>query len=487
MVFSEQQNRAFEIFQKQKRLYLAWEVGSGKTYFIANTIMRLKKRAHIIVPRGVFASFGEEFQKAGCKVNKHVFFIDSRIKKMRFERGLYNHALAVVMSYECFRSSAYDFRLGLKPPELIAFDEGHKIKDPKSEQGKKARRLVDKFKDVIEYRILASGTPTGNTYADLWNQMYALDNGKRLGDNFYKFLATYFKDDNMHRAGTQGYYPKRSLKAEMKDILTKAVADVMSYSRDSEKIKLPSYERKVYKFQMADMQKQVYDKMVEEGTAILQSVDNESISVRWTHTLAILSKLRQISSGFLQYDVPITDKGETKYERKLVTFPTFKDSYFLELMKFLKIGSRPEKVIVWCEFRQDYIRVAKLLERLGLKFTQLIGNLSAREFVKRVESFQSKPEIKVAIVNPKSGGAGLNLQVAKYSIWYSFGYSYIDSVQAKGRNFRRGSSDLHEKVTHFQLITKGTVEESAVASVRGKAAIAKAFKSYILNYDARQG
>lgn len=463
MQLSTQQKTALNKLKKSKRLYLAWDVGSGKSFFCAYAILHLhSKHAHIVCPKSVIYTFMEEFKKIG--MSEDIFALDSKKNRDLFYAGKVKNRI-ILMSYDAFRNDRYNFSL-IQKPEILIFDEAHGLKNPKSTQGKKARTVV---KSGIEYVVLCSGTPVGNSMLDLWNQIFILDNGARLGDNYYKFLNTFFYDKNSHRSGSQGHYPKWVLRPGKEEEIMSIVSDLVSISDASSKVKLPNLTSYRIMFNLTKEQKAVYDSIRKEGAAYLKNSKGIPIHLQLEHTLTIHMKLRQVCSGFVYGDSGLV--GRVK---------TYKDAALIKIVKELNVAHTPTKILVWTVFKDTYSRIAEVLESMGIESVPLIGGLTTKKFNQNCEAFKYNSNIKAAILHPKSGGAGLNLQEARASIWYSEDFSFIDAEQAKGRNYRRGSLDLHSSIIRYSLVTKSTVEELIGHSLVSKRALAESFRDQLL-------
>jgi len=74
-----------------------------------------------------------------------------------------------------------------------------------------------------------------------------------------------------------------------------------------------------------------------------------------------------------------------------------------------------------------------------------------------LHDFQTNPYTKVLVANSKSGGAGLNLQVANYAIFYESPVSPIVRQQAERRCHRDGQQ--HSTVFLYDLYVAHSIEE----------------------------
>src|SRR6202030_2563380 len=88
--------------------------------------------------------------------------------------------------YEVVKTEERRLQLFLKTRRVaVILDEAHKIKNPVSEIAKALHRLSRGF----VRRIIMTGTPVANRPFDLWSQIYFLDGGRSLGDDFECFRA----------------------------------------------------------------------------------------------------------------------------------------------------------------------------------------------------------------------------------------------------------------------------------------------------------
>jgi SNF2 family DNA or RNA helicase len=71
------------------------------------------------------------------------------------------------------------------------------------------------------------------------------------------------------------------------------------------------------------------------------------------------------------------------------------------------------------------------------------------------------------IANQASGGIGINLVEASYSVFYSKNFSLEQDIQAEGRNYR-GGSEQHAKITRIDLVSPGTIDELVLKALREK-------------------
>jgi SNF2 family DNA or RNA helicase len=175
-LFKHQEDAITLYKQKEGKLYLNWETGTGKTLgalAIANAYNL--KNLLIIAPRSSHLSWATE--------KEH--FKDLNL---------------TIITYEAFRDkyksfSNYDF---------LIFDEAHRLKNPSAKITKKAVEYA--VRDKLPPRILLSGTPA-DRYYELYSQLKVLNPEDKTFTsqfpsytkfiNFYYYLNDYYKPERL--------------------------------------------------------------------------------------------------------------------------------------------------------------------------------------------------------------------------------------------------------------------------------------------------
>ena len=107
----------------------------------------------------------------------------------------------------------------------------------------------------------------------------------------------------------------------------------------------------------------------------------------------------------------------------------------------------------------------------GIKICSTQGGISAKLADANVLAFQSDPNIKVFIGHPESGGEGINLIQAPYTIVFSRTHSLKHSIQLEARN-HRGGSEIHEKIVRYDIVAENTIDEMVADLVLSKGEMA---------------
>lgn len=445
---------------------LFFEPGAGKTMTAIN-ILREKcnvekrlLRTLILCPPIVIPNWRDEWLK-NSKIDKKDIILLMGTGKQRLdliERFCFENqedlegttcrvpkGKIVITNYETLNLKGILPALLRWKPEVLIADESHKLKNMKSTRTKQTMQLAE----CARYRYILSGSPVLNSPLDLFSQFLVLDRGETFGKNFFAFRGRYFYDKN---AGMpkQRYFPNwQILPGATEEINQKLHAKAMSVKK-KDCLDLPPYVVKTIKVPMTPLQGELYKSMKKDFIAVFE--DRAVVA-----TLAITKGLRlmQIASGYVK-DVD----G--------VEYPIAENTPKQEALKALLEDLTPDhKVLVWAVWKANYEAIRGVCERLGVPYVEVHGDISEKKKHQAVERFNSDPNIRVFIGHPGSGGIGINLVSASYSIFYSRNFSLEHSLQAEARNYR-GGSDIHEKVTRIDLVTEGTIDEIIAEKLVGK-------------------
>lgn len=345
-------------------------------------------------------------------------------------------------------------------PELLIFDESHRLKNFKAKRSKLAEELANPIRTKRPYSYILSGTPILNSPLDIFQQFLILDGGQTFGRNYFAFRARYFRDRN---AGMpkERYFPKWEVMTFEKDNfdalgeISKLMASCSMRVEKKDCMDLPPEIHQIVKVGMTDEQAKLYKEMKNDFITFMGDK-------ACTATIAITKALRlmQISSGFLS--VKGTDTAEL-----CEAIPIKKTPKQEALQTMLEDLCEHSKVLVWCTWKENYKDVKEVCDKLGLKYVEVHGGISPNKKQENIVQFKTDPEVKVFIGHPGSGGIGINLVVAPFSIFYSRTFSLEHFLQAKARN-HRGGSEIHEKITHYSLVCEGTIDELVVRKLQEK-------------------
>lgn len=342
-------------------------------------------------------------------------------------------------------------------PDIVVFDESHYLKSPTSKTSRIAEQLVNnrmklegpKYAQKLVGKrplvYLLSGSPILNSAMDIFQQYKILDAGETFGTNYFAFQRRYFYDKNAGMPSQKhfpNWQPQEGALEKIAELMRPSSMRVLK----KDCLDLPPLVRQVISVPMAPEQRRMYDQMLQEYVTFFEKNGKEHVT---SAVLAITKGLRlmQLASGYIKtvddQELDITDGFNPKQ---------------LALEELLTDLLPANKVIIWAKWKRNYQQIRDVLEKLKIKYVEVHGDIERKTAMEGVERFNTDPECRVFLGNPVSGGIGINLVPASYSVFYSRDFSLGADIQAESRNYR-GGSEIHEKVTRIDLVSQDSIEE----------------------------
>lgn len=329
-------------------------------------------------------------------------------------------------------------------PEVLVLDESHKCKDRNTQRTK----ALVKLNQFTTHRYLLSGSPILNSPLDLFSQFLLLDRGETFGKNFFAFRGRYFRDMN---AGMPAHmrFPNWKIIPGALDEIGKLIAKKSMRVEKKDCMDLPPLVRTEIKVPMERTQARMYEEMKRDFITYMK---DEAVTAQTALVKAL--RLQQIASGYA-----MAATGST-----LSLGLTPKQDALKELLEALTPN---HKVLVWAVWKENYEQIRRVCESLEIPYAEVHGDIPGTQKFNNVDRFNSDPECRVFIGHPGSGGIGINLVSASYSIFYSRNFSLEQSLQAEARN-HRGGSQIHDKITRIDIVCENTIDELVCKSLANK-------------------
>jgi superfamily II DNA or RNA helicase len=433
------------------------EMGTGKSKVLIDTAAYLHSKGEIdvlliLAPNGVHRQWIEEqipnhlpdwvqFKSAAYSSGS------SQKKKVAMEQTLeYKDGLRIVaVNIESLsHKSGVEFvkTVLLSGRVLLAIDESARIKNVSSIRTKNCLKLAS----LSAYRRILSGAPVTKGVEDLYAQLKFLDPDILGYSSFYTFRNRFCEMGGYQFKKIVGYRNLQELQSRL---------DGWTY-RITKKdcLDLPD---KLYCNRFVELhpkQKEIYKKLKEDF--FVQMPDGNVIDAPLAITLMI--RLQQVLSGYL----PSEDGKST-----IDIIPPSENPRLLDCLSLIEESQG--KVIVWARFQKDIQNICYTLIKAGIGFKQYHGQIKSDARLEAVNEFRNNPDIKVFVANPQAGGTGLNLAVASTVIYYSNDFNADSRWQSEDRTHRIG---MKEKVTYYDLLTKGTIDAKISSALRNKKSVA---------------
>jgi len=433
---------------------LFMEMGTGKTLAAIN-IARHKYaesgvlRTLVLCPPVVISNWKEEWLANSKLEAKHIVCLGAKARKKYQPQTVHK---VLVTNYEALLNKDFYAKLEAWAPQLIIYDESHKLKNPSSKRSKQCYKLTGN----ALHRYILTGTPILNDPMDAFGQFLVLDNGETFGKSFWAFRNKYFYDKN---AGMPKHvhFPDWKIRPSAEAEISKLISDRSYRVKKLDCMDLPPLVQTTLFVDMAPEQKRMYDQMKKSLVAYLD--DKACIaSIALTKSLRLL----QIASGFVSLE------GDNENEER--HFKKNPKDEALESILESAVGGG-QKVIVWASFRRNYDSIRAVCQKMGVKSVELHGAVNQKAKDSAIHDFQRDPDTKVLIGHPASGGIGINLinseNNATVTVFYSRTYSLVDDLQAEARN-HRGGAESYDKITRIDLVCRDTVDEFVLKALSDK-------------------
>lgn len=473
------QREAFECILKNRKFYLNFDTGTGKTWLFLNTgllasyVAQAPVAALLIGPNNKIPDYPYELSKH-CPHGSYQF-IDARGGKRKWEKSL-KKAAAVLQATE---RKPFCFYIGLNweslAPRLKGIkglfdvyleDESHSGKNPNSQRGKTAVRLAADAPWVVR----GSADPAPQGPADLWAQLGPLKPGL-LPSSFEGHKRRYLIRELAENRATGKKY-QHTVGHQNLNELRDLFARVSYRASKDECLDLPPviWERRYV--QMTPQMRASYKEVVRDGVLLLE---NETQMLAENAAIAQL-RARQVCSGFIGLtDMEGKPTGEHHLFDEQPKCEYICDELVPELLESVQFG---RQVVIWAYHR---VELQQLIERLEqkevyharrgekpraqkLRVAHLWGDTKKQDRLTLSERFRNG-EIDVLVSNPQSGGTGLEFQTADVMIWASRDFSLLLRNQATGRLDRYGQK---RKVLSIDVMFEDSIEEYNVEALEAK-------------------
>jgi len=328
---------------------------------------------------------------------------------------------------------------------MIICDESQRIKTPGAAQSKCLHRLGQ----LAAYRMILTGTPVTQSPLDFYSQ-YKFLQPEIFGGSFTAFRARYAQMVPLDKSRPmQG--PKKIVGYQRLDELVKKAHSIAFRVTKAEALDLPNEIIQPHYVELEKDARHVYNELRKEAIAELSGG-----TVTAANVLTKLLRLSQVTGGF------VTDENGFVHR-----VGSEKMNAFDELLSDLLDAGK--KVVVFARFIPEINEIGKLLEKRGIEYRVITGDVKQADRGQAVQDFQTNPEVKVFVAQIQTAGLGITLTAADTAIFYSMDFSLANHEQAKARIHRIGQK---YPVTYIYLLAQGTVDEHIYDALREKKNVA---------------
>lgn len=313
------------------------------------------------------------------------------------------------------------------PFSIVILDELSSFKNPQAKRWKALRRVRGRINRIIGL----TGTPRPNTVADLWAQVYLLDQGARLGRTLTAFRQKYLVPERMNGHIVYSYRPRDGAEAEIYD----KISDLCYSLRKEDVLSLPGQIYETIELVPPPALLKQYKQF--EREKVLECLDGNGDIMAGTEA-ALLGKLTQFAGGSI-YDMD----GQAHHIHDVK----------LDALEELIEQAGGDSVLVLYGFKHEAERIKA---RIPCRTLDKAEDIDA----------WNRGEIPVALAHPASIAYGVNMQEGGHiTIWYTTTFSLELYEQANQRMNRPGQKHV---CIVYHLILKGTVDEKILKALAQK-------------------
>ncbi len=421
------QQETIKFFSKIARRFDASDPGTGKTRAAIEVWKRQRDAgggcALILAPKSLLESaWAEEFNKFAPGIKYSVAYASNRERAFDVDADVY------ITNLDAVKWLAQQNKKFFKKFDTVIIDESTAFKHRTSQRSKAAKKVVSHF----NYRQLLTGTPNSNSITDIWHQALLLDDGARLGNNFFGFRDSVCTPQQNgpavnHIKWIDKEGSEQAVAYLLKDITIRhAFEDVMDVP--------PNYTRTVH-YKMSAKLRKIYTELLDTSIAIL-----ETDTVSAVNAAVLRNKLLQCCSGAIYTNdskYAVIDKGRYTLINDLV--------------------EEHQHSITFFNWRHQRDLLVLDADKRGIRYAVIDGSVTISERNKIVKQYQAG-HLQTIYLHPNTGAHGLTLTRGTRTIFSSPIYQADFLKQAKHRIYRGGQT----KKTETLLIEATSTVEQAV-------------------------
>lgn len=313
--------------------------------------------------------------------------------------------------------------------DMVVIDESSSFKNHRAKRFKSLTWIRPHVSRIVEL----TGTPAPNSLADLWAQLYLLDEGKRLGRNITAFRESFFRA-NTHGGHFTTYEINEGAAAEIQ----RRISDICISMKSEDYLQLPDLVYDLVPVRLDVKAQKAYDEMERE---MLLTIDENVIDAGGAAALS--NKLLQLCNGAVY-----TEDGSW------APLHDCKIEAFMELIE--RLNGQP--ALVFYNFRHDLERLTAALAKAKKRVRVLKTAADAELWNRR--------ELDILLAHPASCAYGLNLQAGgNHVIWFGLNWSLELFQQANKRLHRQGQTAA---VFVHELAVQDSRDTDVIAALQDK-------------------
>lgn len=497
------------LYHKKTSCILADEMGLGKTCQVISFLAHLKesgirKGPHLVVaPSSVLENWSREFQRFCPALAVEVYYgSQAERRELRADLKARDDYDVLLTTYDMATGNHDDQSfLRKRGFDVCVFDEGHMLKNRKSQKYAKLLRISGRW------RLLLTGTPLQNNLQELVSLL-----------NF--ILPDYFTDAEEALAAIFKVKPGASTTQLSQQRVERAKRMMQPFVLRRRKDKVLLLTKKTERVELCDMterQAKLYNDVLQRTRAALAEDEAPGVKRKDRDSSNVLMDLRKAANHPLLFRQWYDDKKIAALARDYVREPEHAEENLQHLREDFAINTDAElsllarswkstqkhvlpeeewmssgkivalrkiidevvaqgdRMIIFSQFTSVLDILCVCLEYLGIKYVGFTGqtNVGDRQYL--VDQFTNDPNIPVFLLSTRAGGLGINLVAANWVVLFDQDFNPQNDKQATDRCYRIGQT---KPVTVVKLISRGTIDEDILSLAQRKLELADRVSGY---------
>jgi SNF2 family DNA or RNA helicase len=319
-----------------------------------------------------------------------------------------------------------------KSDRWLVIDESTAFKSPTSQR----TRAMMKLSQMFDKRIAMSGFPTPNNAMELWAQMKIVDDGQRMGSNYYQTRH------HIQHPIQEGQFTRWVDKEDAQEQLFDATSDITVRHKLEDVLDMPEHINRTVQVDTTKRFNSLYNDLAQESRLQLKSGELNAVNAA-----VLQNKLLQLCSGAVYYQ---------NQDYELIHPKRY------ELVMELVSQRKQSLVAYMWKHQLDYL--LQLADTMNLRRACITSDMSAEQRNEVVQQFQAGLH-QVLFAHPQSAGHGITLTKARTIIWSSPTWSSEQYVQFNRRIYRAGQKSRTEVIN---IAANGTIEGAVYDRLNGK-------------------
>lgn len=460
------QQIANRLLMEKKRFMLAWETGVGKTKPIVDVATYLLKQniadfTLIFTTKTIMGTWQNDAIPKDTDLESVILAGSEEQRRATLNLAIKRGVRIFICNYAVARMPDLSDLLKRRftSKTIIVLDESHNVKSMDAGQTRGVYRLIKELES--EYVFAATGTPSSQSPEDIFGQFAMIDTRlfgapREITAFRNRYIRTYqgHNDEVIKHYVNLDHWISQFTKAAYR--LTK-----------DEALDLPPLIEQIIQLDMPPALYKRYKEFIVTGC--VKTDDAEFPEIISEFPITTYMYCQELVNNWIY----AKHEGALDASKRAVTvMNSVKENPKLEwLNEFLT--DNDSQGIIFYEFQAELAMITQLLDKMQTSYSIIAGGLSDKQLNNSIEDFTSSKS-QVLVAQTSKGGEGINLQMAKWVVYFTHPRRVTSFEQSQGRAYRMG---VQHNVTLYHLVYKHTIDTSKYKTLINKIDLGKVITS----------